>query len=191
MNILTFVGRIGRDAEVRDANGTAVCNLAICYNYGKKDAQGKQNSQWVDAALWGNRADALAQYLVKGQQVAVAINDVHIETFTKADNTVGTSLRGNVMDISFAGPAPQQQDGGGQQRGGQQRQAPAQQRQQPTQRSQGNQQRPAQRQAAGGKTGGFADDGFSDMDEDIPFVSADPSMDMVTSKSRRMKRCEF
>jgi single-strand DNA-binding protein len=171
MNILTFVGRIGRDAEVRDANGTAVCNLAICYNYGKKDDQGKQRSQWVDAALWGNRADALAQYLVKGQQVAVAINDVHIETFQKSDGTAGSSLRGNVMEISFAGPAPQQQDQGGQRQqsqGNQQRgQGNGQQRQQPQQqRSQGNQQRPAQRQAA--NAGGAS--GFDDFDsDDIPF----------------------
>jgi hypothetical protein len=97
------------------------------------------------------------------------------------------------MEISFAGPAPQQQDQGGQRQqsqGNQQRgQGNGQQRQQPQQRSQGNQQRPAQRQApanAGGASG------FDDFDsDDIPFISADPSMDMVTSKSRRMKRYEF
>jgi single-strand DNA-binding protein len=176
MNILTFVGRLGRDAEVRDANGTPVANLALAYNYGRKGQDNKQPSQWVEAALWGQRAEGLAPYHVKGQQFAVVVKDVHIHLYTKADGTAGSSLRGDVLEISFAGPPPQQQDDQGV---GQRSQGGAQ------QRTQGN----GNRQGGNSQGGGYADrgnstrpqrpaarapapaasSGFDDMDDDIPF----------------------
>jgi single-strand DNA-binding protein len=156
MNILNFVGRIGRDAELRDANGTSVINIAVAYNYGRKGGDGKRPTQWVDAALFGKRAEALEQYLVKGQQVAIAMEDTHVETYNKTDGTVGVSLRGNVIALTLVGDAPQQQD----------QQQPARQpaRQPAPQQRQAPARQPAARQpaAAGGS-------GFDDMDDDIPF----------------------
>lgn len=96
--------RIGRDAELRHTpSGDAVINLALAYNYGKK---ADNTSQWVDASLWGKRAEVLAEYLVKGQQVFVVIDGPHIETFPKRDGGEGYKLVGRVMDIEFAGSRP-------------------------------------------------------------------------------------
>lgn len=109
MSTMTFVGRLGRDAELRYApNGDAVTNLALAYNYGRKDQGGKKPSQWVDCALYGKRAEALAQYLTKGQQVFVVIDDVHVRTYNKQDGTQGFALTGSVQKIEFVGSAPQQ-----------------------------------------------------------------------------------
>jgi single-strand DNA-binding protein len=105
------LAKIGRDAELRTtAGGEAVCNLSLAFNYGRKGEDGKTPTQWVDAALWGKRAESLAQYLVKGQSVMVTLQDVHIESFTKSDQTTGVKLAGRVADIAFAGPAPQRQE---------------------------------------------------------------------------------
>lgn len=156
---LIGLARVGRDAELRYVpSGEAVINIALAYNYGKKEAGNNQPTQWVDAALWGKRAEALAQYIVKGQQFLVEVRDAHIEIYQKTGGGEGSKLVGTVADIEFAGPAPQQQAAGGQQ-GGQQRSAPAAQN-----RSQSQQQRPAARQPAGGGS-----TGFDDMDDDIPF----------------------
>ena len=106
MSTMTFVGRLGRDAELRYApNGDAVTNLALAYNYGRKDQGGKKPSQWVDCALYGKRAEALAQYLTKGQQVFVVLDDVHIRTYSKQDGTQGFALTGSVQKIEFFGVA--------------------------------------------------------------------------------------
>lgn len=159
VNILNFVGRIGRDTELRDANGTAVVNIAAAYNYGRKGNDGKRPTQWVDAALFGNRATALAPYLLKGQQVAITLRDVFVHTYNKQDGTQGSSLRGDVLEITLIGDPPQQQE-----QQPQQRQAAAPQRQAPAQQRPAAQ-RPQQRAAA---TGGGS--GFEDMDSDeIPF----------------------
>jgi len=111
--ILTGYARLGKDAEIRQMqDGTAVANLALAFNYGKKEADGHRPTQWVDGALWGPRADALAQWLVKGQGLDVTLEDVHIETYQKNDGTSGSKLVGRVAIIGFAGSAPAQDQGG-------------------------------------------------------------------------------
>lgn len=102
--MLTVFGNIGRDAELRyTQNGMAVCSVPVAYNYGMKDPNtGYKPSQWVECTLWGKQAEALAQYLVKGQQVHVSIRDLHIEEFTKNDQSKGFKLTGTVAEIVFA-----------------------------------------------------------------------------------------
>lgn len=128
MSTMTLLGRIGRDAELRSTpNGDSVINLAVAYNYGRKGQDGRKPSQWIDATLWGKRAEAMAPYLVKGQQVYLVLTDVHVRTFDKSDGTQGAVLTGTVQCVEFAGGAPQQQQQQQPPRQQQQRQAPRQQ----------------------------------------------------------------
>ena len=148
MTILTGVFRIGRDVEVRQmSNGDAVANISLAYNYGRKDESGNRPTQWVDAALFGKRAESLAQYLIKGSQIWAVIGEVRIEEFKRGDGSLGSKLVGTISDVGFVGSREQ-----GQQQAPQQRQAaPARQ--------------PAQRQAPHRQ----AEQGLADMDDDIPF----------------------
>ncbi|MEG5263273.1 single-stranded DNA-binding protein [Pseudomonas sp. JDS28PS106] len=148
MPTLTDIGRLGRDAELRfTPGGDAVCNLALACEYGRKGQDGKRPTQWIDATLWGKQAEALAPYLVKGQQLHFTIEDAHVETFPKSDGTQGIKLTGRVIVIKFAGSPPQQDQ-----------QQPARQQQRPPQQS-----RPApqqNQQAAPPES----------FDDDIPFA---------------------
>lgn len=154
MPTLTDIGRIGRDAELRyTPNGDPVCNIAIACDYGRKGNDGKRPTQWVDATLWGKQAEAMAQYLIKGQQVHFTIDDAHVETYTKSDQSQGVKLTGRVVVIKFAGAPPQQV---------QSNQPEPQQRQQ--QRAQ--QQRPAPQQNQQGTNG----PDYESFDDDIPFA---------------------
>jgi single-strand DNA-binding protein len=141
--------RLGRDAETRyTSTGDAVCGFSAAFNYGRKGDDGKQPSQWVEFSLWGQRAERLSEYLLKGTQLFVVASDVHVETYEKRDGGSGVKLVARVDDLQFAGSKA---DGGGEQR----QAAPA-----PAPRAPA----PAPRQAAP-KTG----TGFDDMDSDIPF----------------------
>ncbi len=134
---LTDIGRIGRDAEVRfTPGGDAVVNLALACEYGRKGQDGKRPTQWVDATLWGKQAEAMAPYLLKGQQVYFTMDDAHVETYPKTGGGEGVKLTGKIIIIKFAGASagssanePQQQQQ--QQRPQQQRPAPQQQAPQP------------------------------------------------------------
>lgn len=141
---LIGLARLGKDAEVRFLpDGTPVANLALAYNYGKKNNEGKRPTQWVEGVLWGDRANSLAQYLVKGQQINVHLSDVRLETYTTNDGRTGSKMIGRVDTLEFAGSRPE-----GQQQG--QTGAPARQSQ-------------PQRQAAPHQSA------HPDMDEKIPF----------------------
>ena len=131
------LARIGRDVEVRfTPNGEAVANLALAFTYRLK---GEKATQWVEASLWGKRAESLAPYLRKGGLIAVTVDDVHIETY-EGKNGTGTKLVGRVSDVELAG--------GGQEADTAEKPKPA-----PT--------RTAPKPAASS--------GFDDVDSDIPF----------------------
>jgi single-strand DNA-binding protein len=146
MAIQTGVYRLGRDAQTRYLpSGEAVCNLSLAYNFGKKDANGKQATTWLDAALWGKRAESAAAYLTKGTAIFAVLSDLHIETFNKADGTPGVKLAARVDSFDFL-PIKRPDDAGQQAPKPQQSAAPT--------------QRPA---PSAGQSG------FEDMDDDIPF----------------------
>ena len=65
---ITGAFRLGRDAELRYTPGKnePVINLALAFNWGQKGEDGNRPSQWIEASLWGKRAEALAPYLLKG-----------------------------------------------------------------------------------------------------------------------------
>ena len=122
--ILTGLCRIGNEPELRRTQGdnsTAVVNLSLAFDYGRRDNDGQRPTQWVDASLWGPRAEALIEWLVKGQGLDVVLDDVHVELFDRNNGDVGAKLVARIVMLEFAGPAPggnQQQQGNQQQRNG-------------------------------------------------------------------------
>ena len=102
-------GRLGRDTELKyTQDGTAVCNIAVAVDYGRKGQDGNKPTQWYDLTLWGKQAEALAPYLLKGKQIFFTASDLHIETFTKNDQSQGFKLTGRIDSIKFASDGSQQ-----------------------------------------------------------------------------------
>jgi len=99
MSQVTAFGNIGRDAVLRDAGGTPVCNFSLAANVrkGRDDV-----TVWYDCAIWGKRAESLAQYLKKGESVIVTGQLLPREYKGKGDE-LRTSLDVNVSELSFAG----------------------------------------------------------------------------------------
>ena len=96
------LARIGKDAEVRYTPGsTAVANVSLAFTYGKKGEDGKRPTQWVDASLWGQRAEGMEPYLLKGKQIVAYLEDVHLQTYTKGDGTQNTKMVARLADLEF------------------------------------------------------------------------------------------
>lgn len=109
--ILTGLARLGKDAEIRyTPEGTAVANLSLAYNYGKKDNDGKRPTQWINAALWGERAEKAVLHLLKGTLLNVVLDDVYIETYDRRDGGTGTVLKARLNNFEFAGAKPKDGD---------------------------------------------------------------------------------
>ena len=108
------LARLGKEVEVRYmANGDAVANLSLAFT---RVVKGEKATDWVEAVLWGKRAESLSPFLAKGGLIAVTLDDLHIETY-QGKNGEGHKLVARVIDIELAGgkdaPAPRQQDQGG------------------------------------------------------------------------------
>ena len=70
MNVFTFSGNLGRDCATNNVSGTAVCNFAVAVKSGYGD---KEQTHWVDCALWGKQAESrLPEFLKKGKKVMVS-----------------------------------------------------------------------------------------------------------------------
>lgn len=117
------LARLGKDAEVRYApSGDAVCNLSLAVNYGKRDDAGNQPTQWINASLWGKRAESLAQYLTKGSCHCFTLSDIHIEA-REGQNGTFHNLVARIDDVQL-GPRQGDAKPAGEHRA-QQRQNPA------------------------------------------------------------------
>ena len=98
MNSITVAGTIGKDAEVkRMANGDALCNFSVA------DSQGKDKPTiWWNCSLYGKRAEALSQYLVKGQAVTVS-GTVSEREWTDKEGGKRKSMDVRVGDVALQG----------------------------------------------------------------------------------------
>ena len=97
------IARIGKDVEVRySPNGDAIANISLAFSYGKKQSDGKRATQWVDATLFGKRAESLAPYLKKGGQIVAYLSDVNVQTY-ESKNGQGVKLVGKIDDLELIG----------------------------------------------------------------------------------------
>ena len=104
MNSITITGNLTRDAELRAMNdGTAVLSFAVGDNQGRD----KKAIFWR-SSLFGKRAEALAPYLKKGQQVTI-VGSVTEREYTDKDGQKRTSIDVRVNDLALQGGRPEAQ----------------------------------------------------------------------------------
>lgn len=74
INSVVLVGRLTRDAVLRRTkNGNSVSNFSIACNENVRLADGTWDEQghYFDLVMWGQSAENLVPYLVKGRQISV------------------------------------------------------------------------------------------------------------------------
>ncbi len=121
MNSITICGHLGRDIELRSlSDGTPVGGFSVA------DSQGRDKPAiWWRCSIFGKRAESLAPYLKKGQQVTI-VGSVTEREYTDKDGQKRTSIDVRVNDLALQGgrPEAQQEAPRAAQRAAPQRQAP-------------------------------------------------------------------
>lgn len=87
-------GRLGKDAEIRQAGRDSVCSFSIATS---KKVKGEEKTVWLGCSLWGKRGEALVKHLTKGSMVVVAG-----ELSTREHNGK-TYLDCRVSELTFGG----------------------------------------------------------------------------------------
>lgn len=105
MNNITITGHLGRDIELRSlSDGTPVGGFSVA------DSQGRDKPAiWWRCSIFGKRAEALAPYLKKGQQVTI-VGSVTEREYTDKDGQKRTSMELRVNDLALQGGRPESQE---------------------------------------------------------------------------------
>jgi len=109
LNLVALVGRVCHDPELRETRTgrrLAVLRLALNRTY-HDPATGRRQQQatFIDAVLWGSRAEAAARYLRKGREVYVR-GYLEASTWTDAQGMKRTTVRVQVEDMDFVDAPP-------------------------------------------------------------------------------------
>ena len=99
--------RIGKDAELRSANGKPVLSLSVVYDVGYGT---NKKSQWLNLAMWGVQAEKVAEHFTKGKQIVVRVDDVHIEEYNGKSGLKGTLVSFEFVQDGKRESAPQAQE---------------------------------------------------------------------------------
>ena len=111
MNLFVASGRVGSDAEIRyTQNQMAVAGFSVAVDYGFGD---RKETVWIKCTLWGKRAEALSEYIRKGDMITVA-GEIKLEQWEGRDGKSGANIALNVDKVTLGGA------GSGQQRSDQQ-----------------------------------------------------------------------
>lgn len=100
-NKIEVCGFIGRDSELRyTTQGTAVADFSIASTERGKD--GQESTLWFKVTVWGQRAESLAQYLIKGAAVFVR-GTLSIREYTDRDGNTRFSNEIRADELQFVG----------------------------------------------------------------------------------------
>lgn len=98
---ITATGSLGRDPELKTANGTSLASFSL----GVRTA--KDQTTWVNCAVFGKRAETVMQYFKKGSKVVVTGRG-NLRSYQGQDGQNKSSLDLNVSDFTL--PERQQQN---------------------------------------------------------------------------------
>ena len=72
LNVVAIMGRLAADPQMRQTQaGKSVCSFRIACDRGRKDANGQNQTDWLDVVAWDKTADFVSHYFPKGSMIAV------------------------------------------------------------------------------------------------------------------------
>lgn len=99
MNSISFVGRLGRDAKMKQVGATPLLEMNVANNVGFGD---RKSTNWFKCTLWGKQAESLEKFMLKGKMIAIT-GELTIRKYEKKDGGEGASVEVRVDRVEFAG----------------------------------------------------------------------------------------
>ena len=107
MTTVTILGKLGKDVELKDINGTALAKFSVAQNVGFGD---KKTTNWFEVSIWGAQAKSnFVDYLKKGQMVQV------VGELSTREYNGKTYMEVRSYNCNLAGGQPQANQGNNQQ----------------------------------------------------------------------------
>jgi single-strand DNA-binding protein len=88
LNVVTLVGRVGGDPDVKYfESGSVVCNLTLAV---RRQSRNNDQPDWFNLELWGQTAEVAANYVRKGSLIGVT-GSLKLETWKDRNTGVDRS----------------------------------------------------------------------------------------------------
>ena len=102
LNACMFIGRAGRDPEMRySQSGTAVASFSLAVGYKYKDTE---STEWVNVVAFGKLGELVGQYVDKGKQLFVS-GRMQTEQWTDKENNKRYTTKIIADKVQFLGSA--------------------------------------------------------------------------------------
>lgn len=96
MNRITIIGRLTKDLELKETNGIKYVKFDVAVN------TRKDKTDFFSCTAWRDRAETLAKYLKKGNQIFIG-GEMMSDTYVNQNGIKTTKWEVNVLDFEFLG----------------------------------------------------------------------------------------
>lgn len=104
LNRIVLVGRLVKDPELRKTGSDlSVANITLAVDNTIKEADGTRGTCFLDAKVFGEKAENLCKYTHKGSKVAVD-GSLNQRNFEKKDGTKGKAIEILIDSVEFLDP---------------------------------------------------------------------------------------
>jgi len=97
MNVISFLGRVGNEPELKKVGDNDVLEFSIANNVGFGD---RQITNWFRCTLWGKRATSLNEHISKGKELFVT-GELSMRTYTNKDGVEKLSADLRLAAVQF------------------------------------------------------------------------------------------
>ena len=101
MNIVTLVGRITKDLELKQTkSGKSVTSFTLAVNKDFRNENGEYEADFIDCVAFDKRAEAISKYVHKGDRLGIN-GKISTRTYTKNDGTNAKAVEIIVEGFEF------------------------------------------------------------------------------------------
>ena len=107
LNVVAIMGRMAADAQLRTTqSGKNVASFRVAVDRGRKDANGQNQTDWLNVVAWGKTADFVSRYFSKGSMIAVT-GRLQSRNYQDKNGNNRTAIEIVANQVSFCGEKKQ------------------------------------------------------------------------------------
>ena len=108
LNVVAIMGRLARDPELRQTTtGKNVVSFTLAVDRGKKDANGQNQTDWLNVVAWEKTAEFVCRYFSKGNLIAVT-GRLQSRSYQDKNGVNRTAVEVLASQVSFCGEKKQE-----------------------------------------------------------------------------------
>ena len=108
INVVAVMGRLACSPQMRQTqSGKSVATFRVAVDRGRKDANGQNQTDWLDVVAWDKTADFASRHFSKGSMIAVT-GRLQSRNYQDKNGNNRTAIEVVAQNVSFCGEKKQE-----------------------------------------------------------------------------------